>query len=299
MAPYNWKQAKNVNWFPGLRGAKPGSIGSSILGSLPSGGPTAPNFFAPLAQSSLFGNRPGGGGGSNAAGLIGGMPDLSAMKAQIQAGSTADAASRDAALRRLVISYGAMPDLASLGISGDAAGFLKNAINDQVMQLAQKNEAEGTSVHARMQHEADVGARRVPAALAGRGMLHSGQTGVDLAEQAQQAKNQQFDTLNELLGNVENVTSSFLQAERDRAMQLAEMEMQAAMSQYQNYADSDLGYDPYANMNTGVQRPVNVGALRGRVPSYSFVGAGNLGRIRGLMTSPRGQISKPRGTYGV
>lgn len=178
---------------------------------------------------------------NSAQGLIGASPDLSAMKAQFAAGSAADAASRDAALRRLVISYGQMPDLASLGISGNAAGFLKSAINDQVRALAAKNEAEGTSVHARQQKEAAVAQRRVPAFLAGRGLLRSGQTGVDLADVAQQAKNQQFDTLNELLGNIENTTSSFLAAERDRAMQLAMMEMQAAQQQYGLYQDSYMG----------------------------------------------------------
>jgi hypothetical protein len=185
----------------------------------PYAGGTAPSLVRPFASTAA---------NPNYGGLIGAQPDLSALQAQFKADSIADAAARDAAIRRYVVSYGQIPDFSKLGISGAAAGFLSNAINDNIRNLAAQNELEGTSIHARMNKEANQAMARIPAVLASRGILRSGQTGVDLANQAQASKNIQFDTLNELLGNIENVTSSFLNAERDRANQMAMAEMQAA-----------------------------------------------------------------------
>jgi hypothetical protein len=140
-----------------------------------------------------------------------------------------------------VISYGQVPDFDKMGISESARGFLGGAIDQRTRDLAAKAEAEGLSVHARMAKENTVANRRIPSMLAGRGMLRSGQTGYDMGEQAQNYKIGQYDTLNELLSNVEGTVGNYLQGERDRQMQLAQARMQAAWDAYSNWGDYDMG----------------------------------------------------------
>lgn len=234
--PYSWAGAAKVNWFPGLKGAAPGSMGQSLLGTFKGG--SAPDWFAPLAGRSPFGNS--GGGGNPYAGILNDY--LNQTRADFGADSAADAAARDAALRRYVISYGQVPDFNALGISDSAKGFWNNAIDQRTKDLALKNEQEGTSIHARMAAENAVANRRIPAALAARGMLRSGQTGSDLRDQAQAYKIKGFDTLNEMLAGVEGTVGGFLQAERERQRALAEAEMQARMN-----AMGDWGGDMYGD----------------------------------------------------
>jgi hypothetical protein len=196
-----------------------------------------------------------GGGGGNYGGLIGTSPDLSGLEAEFAASSKADAASRDASLRRLMISYGQLPDFSALGISDSAKGFLSNALNQQSRDLAAKAEAEGVSIHARQAKDNMVSNRRIPASLAGRGLLRSGQTGYDLGEQAQNYKITQYDTLNELLGNVEGTVGGFLSAERERAIALAQARIQAAWDAQSNYGDSYIG-DSYDQQLAAGMAPV-------------------------------------------
>jgi hypothetical protein len=170
--------------------------------------------------------------------MIGTSPDLSGLEAEFAAASRENAASRDAALRRYVISYGQLPDFSALGISESAKGFLSKALNQQTRDLAAKAEAEGLSIHARQAKDNMVATRRIPATLAGRGLLRSGQTGYDLGEQGQNYKITQYDTLNELLGNVEGTVGGYMQGERERAIALAQARIQAAYDAYSNYGDS-------------------------------------------------------------
>jgi len=146
-----------------------------------------------------------------------------------------------------------------MGISKDARGFLEKALDPKTRELAEKNTAEGTSVYARMKNANDVANRRIPAQLAARGMLRSGQTGSDLADQAQNYKVQGFDTLNEMLGSMEGTVGNFLQAERARADALAQAELQAQMSAYENYG-GDMYGDPGPTGPTYPTGPANVGA---------------------------------------
>ncbi len=233
--PYSWAGAANVNWFPGLNKPAPGG------GFMPRNpnlnlGPML-GISSPSIQTM---NPRSGGGGNPYAGIINDY--LNQTKANFGAQSAADAASRDAALRRYVISYGTVPDFNSLGISDSAKGFWEKAIDANTQALAAKNEAEGTSIHARMENENKVANRRIPAQLAARGLLRSGQTGSDLRDQAQAHKIRGFDTLNEMLQGVEGTVGSFLNAERERQMALAEAEMNARMQ-----AMGDWGGDMYGD----------------------------------------------------
>lgn len=210
-------------------------------------GPAAPDFFAPLAKSGLAGTtQPRGGSGGNPYGGI--LNEyLNSSKARFAADSAADAASRDAALRRYFISYGDIPDFDQLGISDSARGFLGKAIDQKTRDLAAKNMAEGTAVAAREQKADAVARRRIPAQLAARGMLRSGQTGSDLMDQQQMHKNTVFDQLNELLGGVEGTVGNFLQAERARQDALAQAMLQAQMAAAGEYGGSMYGDEAGAN----------------------------------------------------
>ena len=242
-----------------------------------------------LGRNLFAGQGANFGGGANYDGLIGGSTDLSGMEAQMGAQSAADAASRDAALRRFIVSYGSLPDFSQLGISGDALGYLKGAMDPKTQELAANAEKEGLSIHARQAKDDADQRRRIPALLAGRGLLRSGQTGYDLGEQAQAYKTTQYDTLNELLGNIEGTVGSFQQAERDRQMNLAMARMQAASDAFGNWGDSYIG-------DTGPGTPA--GSLAGRpTPPRSKVAiaAANRGRAQ----APRLAVQfRKTGVYG-
>ncbi len=189
----------------------------------------------------------GGGAQSNPyAGLTGGQPDLSAFESEFAAGSAADAASRDAAIKKMLVSYGQIPDFG--GLSESSRGYLNNALDPATRAAAEKAEAEGLSIHARQAAGNEKATRYIPAQLAARGMFRSGQTGTDLKDQAQNYKIQQYDTLNELLGGIEGTVGNFLSGERDRNMQLAQMRMQAAWNAFSNWGGS---YDTGGGSGSG------------------------------------------------
>lgn len=201
-------------------------------------------------------------GGDPYGGLIGGMPDLSALEAQYGAMDRDAAAARDAAIRRLVVSYGAPPDFANMAISDQARGFLKNALDAKTLELAQNAEKEGVSVHARQAKDDMVSRRRIPAILAGRGLLRSGQTVSDLSDQAQTYKNLQYDTLNELLGNVEGTVGAYIQGKRDRELALAQARIQAAWDAQGAWGDYPNIDDPVATGPSGAGRSPAAGVVQ-------------------------------------
>jgi hypothetical protein len=203
-----------------FKGVAPGSLGSAF-GSMPGGNWVGyEGSLGPQGQSS--------GGGNPAAGIL--ADYLSKMRADTNAASVFDAASRDAALRRLVISYGQVPDFSALGIDKNTSDILKKALDSNTIEQARKNTEQGTSAYARMFHGNELANRRIPAQLAGRGLLRSGQTVSDLSEQAQGYKNEQFDALNAILGQATGAIGAFAAAERQRQEQLAQMELQAALA---------------------------------------------------------------------
>ena len=243
--PYVWKQAAKVNWFPSINQPKPG------------GGFTLRPGIQPGSLGAILGNsgqttptaRPSGGGGGGASGIL--ADYLNQMRADSSASSNADKGSMIQNLRNAIVSYGLAPDYSALG--ADAQGYLKEALDQNTLDLAAKNEKEGISSHARLGHENDLAMRRIPATLAGRGLLRSGQTGADLGEQAQTFKNQGYDMLSALMQGITGSVGQFQEAERQRQRDLAEAEMGAGGDAYGDYSDS---YMDDGGGDTGPAGPV-------------------------------------------
>lgn len=208
--------------------------------------------FGPIAQNPGAGAPGAPQAQSNPyAGLLSSY--MNQQRADFGAQSVADAASRDAAIKRFLISYGEVPDFATMGLS-DAAKAVLGGLGGDIRALAAKNTAEGTSIKARLDQANALQQRRIPAGLAGRGLLRSGQTGADLNAQAMSNKQANFDVLNEMLGNIEGTVSQFAQAEAARARALADAELQASMAafgdyggeMYGDYGDAGGGFAPQA-----------------------------------------------------
>lgn len=240
--PYNWKGASKVNWFPGLTPGTNLSV-QDLTGFDPSkqyrwvadpSNPWAGGFQALGAQASAP---------NPYAGILGDY--LAQARADAAAESGAQKGSMIDALRNYAISYGAAPDFSAMGGLGkDAQGYWKQAWDPRTQELARKAEEEGISSHARLSHQNDIEMRRIPAMLAARGMLQSGQTTADFGEQSQNYKNQGYDMLSELMSGITGSVQNFQEAERARQRQLADLEMQIAMQQAANWQDSDMGPGP-------------------------------------------------------
>ena len=182
---------------------------------------------------------------------------LNQMRGDMGAEGAADKGGMINQLRKYIVSYGALPDFSNIGgLGGDAKGYLAEAMDPNTMALAQKAETEGLSSHARLGQENDKATRLIPALLASRGMLQSGQTGNDLADQGMKFKQSGYDMLNEMLSGITGSVSGYQENERQRQRQLADMEMQAAMQAAQDWGDSyfDGGQQQSSPMQTLLQR---------------------------------------------
>lgn len=246
-SPAVWKKPKFINPFE----SETMQISPWIKSMFGGGQQTAVGF---AKDGFAAPGAPGGGGGGNPyAGILNEF--LAASKARFGAESAADAASRDAALRRYIISYGQAPDFSKMGLSGSAKAFLDKALDAKTRGLAELNTKEGTSVFARTKHANDLANRRIASSLAGRGILRSGQTGADLSEQAQEYKNTSFDQLNELLSGVEGTIGNFLAAERARQEALAQAELQAQLAAAQEWGGDMYGYQQPGPSSQGPSAP--------------------------------------------
>lgn len=278
-------------WQPPRLGIKTPFAGRGLLGARGARQPA----FTPTMRSQLLG-RPGpqvqtggGGGGNPYAGVL--QDYLNQVRADTAAEGAADKGNMINALRQYAISYGKLPEGDMWNLSGPAAGYWKEALDPRTRELAAKAEAEGISSHARLSRENAVAMRRIPAQLAARGILSSGQTQSDFGDQAQTFKNQGYDMLSSLLQGVTGAVSNFQEAERARQRALAEAQMQAAFQASQDWGDS------YFNEGaTGASSAANIRALRGgsKAPGPVIRGKANRSRVsrrpirRSLGYIPRG-----------
>jgi len=234
--PPGWgNKPRFVNGVPqyGRANPKAGTMfNSGIINTLRGTPRTAVNVGA------LKNPAPTQGSNSNpAAGIL--ADYMNQMRADAAADRNAEKGSMIQNLRQAIISYGLAPDYSALG--KDAQGYLKEALDPNTLNLAAKNEAEGISSHARLGRANEISMRQIPALLASRGILRSGQTGEDFKNQAQDYKNQGYDMVSALMQGITGSIGGFQEAERARQRALAEAEMQAAMQAANDWSDSDFG----------------------------------------------------------
>lgn len=265
--PWVVQPKKKVPTIPWIRGT--GGTGTAML---PQG--RSSSIFAPQAPS---GPQPRG---NPYAGLL--QDYMNQQRADFAAESAADKGGMINALRKYIISYGASPNFEQFGgIGGDAAGYLKEAMDANTMALARKAEEEGLSSHARLAEQNARATRLIPAALAARGILRSGQTGSDLADQAMQYKRAGYDMLSELMGGVTGSVSNFQAAERQRQRALADAEMQAAWQAMQDWGDS---YFDTGSVPSPAQQVAAIASGAARNRGFPVTSSGPLSR-----TNPKRQ----------
>jgi hypothetical protein len=184
---------------------------------------------APIYPSTPYGTDGGGGYGPDGInipgstpdykGLIGTDPGLLQLQGDLAAGGIADAAARDAAYQRGIIQFGEVPT----GISGMNLG--------NAAQLAQQNTAAGLSTVARLSTQHQDAVRTITNALAGRGLIRSGETGYQQGREDTRYTQTQYDARQKLLDYFSQVQGSFTQSERARQAAYAMGISQAEMAQ--------------------------------------------------------------------
>ncbi len=123
-----------------------------------------------------------------------------------QAQLDADKANLSSVLNQLLINYGFVPDLGSiaskLGISGDNLGALLGALDPHTAALAQENTKAGTSILGRLGNANSVANASITGALAGRGLLDSGDAGFRLGQQNLRYSQGMYDAFQSLMKSI-------------------------------------------------------------------------------------------------
>ena len=197
-------------------------------------------------------------------------------RADIRAESVADAASRDAAHPPAphLLRGDSRPRPASGSRARRRASSAASSTSAPA-QLAAQNTAEGTSVKARLdaanaEAQAVIPQARLPAG----GCCARERRATSSGKQGMADKQARFDTLNEMLGNVESAVGGYAANERQRQRQLADLEMQAAQRQWEIWnatqmMGGDAGDEPTSGRG-GQAAPNNNGPYGG-VPTGAEV----------------------------
>jgi hypothetical protein len=185
----------------------------SLYGAGPSGGggisPTGASSYAGLLN--IAGTRP------DFMGVLNSDPLLQQARAGFGAESIADRAQLTQAQAQALIRFGLIPE----GLQGDFA-------TPETRTLAEKNTAEGLSTTARLNREYERVQQNLMDALAARGALRSGATGVALSDLQQERKIAGSDAQSQLMDYLEGLQRGFVAAERQRQMMLAQEQAAAA-----------------------------------------------------------------------
>lgn len=157
------------------------------------------------------------------------------IKSMLGAGTAADAASRDAAIKNAYISFGGQVDVNALAQQlGMTAADVQNAITPDVQRLAQENTSAGLSTQARLGLQNTDAIRQIRADLNKRGLLHSGEAGYQLDRENLSYRQAQSDATQKLLGALQQYQQGYLSAQQGRQGQLAQAYGDAADRQFQN-----------------------------------------------------------------
>ena len=229
-APYNWAGAANVNWFPGLKGAAPGSLAGIA------------NIGAGWNQGSAVAPQQQPGYGS----LIAGDWEVQDAESQMAAQMARARGDFQAGLRQQFIDLG-LSDTAQLGNLGQYidADTIKDAVANkysataQNAQNAERQRAQGN------------------AALAARGLLSSGQTTKSQTDVTAAQEGANYSALRNFLSGGASGLSGLGDLEAQMAQGVAQARYAAAaraaeMAQYG--AAGGPGYG-YGGFNLGMELP--------------------------------------------
>lgn len=154
---------------------------------------------------------PAAPGMPNVGDLLGGDPMYQQFLASLKAQAVQDQASRDAAMQRAMIMYGAKPDF-SFGGSSTLTGDLP--WDKQTKKLAAANTDAGLSTLARLDEANTQAIRGITNTLAARGIFRSGETGYQMGQEQKDYSRAQYDSAQKLLDYLSGVQSAFVQAQR-------------------------------------------------------------------------------------
>lgn len=144
--------------------------------------------------------------------IVAGDPLLRQELANLSASGIASEAQRRGAVQRAVIGYGETPAL-----QGDL-GYLAGDIDPLTRQLASQNTGAGLSTTGRMTRTHSEALSNLRYALAARGMLRSGATGVGVGQEGDRYKQARYDAANQLIDYLSGVSSAWAEAQRNLAI---------------------------------------------------------------------------------
>ena len=184
---------------------------------------------------------------------------LGPLNAQLGAEGSADVAGRNSALIRGLAQFGEQFDP-----SGAQAAFGQDFYNQagmgdilgQANALAGENTKAGFSFKARSQAAFEKGVQQIQDALAARGMLRSGATGVALQGAQKEYDTGQYDARMQLGDYFTGVQQGLVAAQRQRAAQLGEAQRAEAGRQAQLNPPTGEQTLQYAGQNAPDGRPL-------------------------------------------
>jgi len=142
----------------------------------------------------------------------------------------ADAAQLQAQVQRALIDFGGSPNRSNLGLNTQTQPWL-STFDPTTQALAQQNTQAGTSILARLQKQLADANRTSKNQLAARGILFSGETPYQLAENALANKQATYDASRGLLDYLTGAYAAVAQREQERQFGLLQAQQDAAIRQ--------------------------------------------------------------------
>jgi hypothetical protein len=162
------------------------------------------------------------------AALINADPLLGQTRADFAANGVTDAASRNAAINRALVQFGAIPDMAK---AQDALGLnLGDLVDPNTRQLASQNQF---STQATLSDALQKQIRSIRQSLAARGGLRSGELGFQLGEANKQFGQAENDATQKLLDSLGGYQSAYVEGQRQAQAALRQAQQEAAARQAQ------------------------------------------------------------------
>ncbi|MCR4340516.1 MAG: hypothetical protein NUW01_11615 [Gemmatimonadaceae bacterium] len=159
---------------------------------------------------------------------------LGPLSAQLGAEGSADLASRNAGLIRGMAQFGEEFDPAGAQAAFGQDFYNQAGMGDilgQANALAAENTKAGFSVAARQKSAFEKSVQQIRDALAARGMLRSGATGVALQGAQKEFDTGQYDARMQLADYAASVQQGYVQGQRQRAAQLEQAQREEAERQ--------------------------------------------------------------------